>query len=468
MLPAPSSADPENSFDKWPSAPSEALSIWRETGKTLVLAVPMMAGQVGQMLMGLVDSIMVGHLGVTPLAASAFANGLLSVPLLFGIGLTGAVSVLSAQAHGAGRPRDAAEVLRHGLIVALLGGLAMAGLTELWVFLGGLNRVGQPPEVVAGARSFFLIMNASVVSVLFWQVLKQFCEALSRPWMPLVITVGAVALNVRLNWVLIYGRFGVPALGLFGAGLGTFIARAAMVVGLAVFVLRVTSLRAALPRGWAEWIAPLSFERFRALLALGFPVALQLVLEVGAFGVATLMMGWLGERALAAHQIAINCAATTFMFPLGLGMAVSIRIGQAVGAKADRRVVRTIGFGGVGLAALMMGFSALGFLVWRRELATLFVADAAVVALTAQLLIVAGIFQIADGVQIVSMGALRGLADVKTPTLISLFCYWLVALPTCYVAGFTLRHGPQGVWAGLAVGLGCAAVFLTMRFRIKT
>lgn len=449
-------------------AQSTAALVRREAGRTIALAIPMMAGQVGQMMMGLTDTLVVGRLGVTPLAAAAFSNCIMNVLLVGGIGVTAAVSVLAAQSHGAGRAREAGEVTRHGVFIGLVVGLAMTALCLAFVGCGGLGWAGQAPEVAAASRHFLVLLSVSLIPALVWQVLKQFCEALSHPWAPMGIMAGAVALNAGLNWMLVYGRLGMPALGLTGSGLATLTSRIVMMLALIVYLGRVGNLRAALPVGAREWFAPLRMERLRAQLAFGIPVALQLILEVGAFAAAALMMGWWSAPALAAHQVAITCSAMAFMFPLGLGLAVCVRIGQAVGGESDRRTVRAIGFGGIGLAAGMMGLSALVFLLLRHQIAAWFVRDPGVMALAAELLAVAGVFQIADGVQVVGMSALRGLSDVKAPALIALASYWLVALPTSYVAGFVFRFGPRGIWIGLASGLGFAAVCLSLRFHRRT
>lgn len=447
---------------------STAALVRREVGLTVALAIPMIAGQVGQMMMGLADTLLVGRLGVTALAAAAFANSVMNVLLVLGIGLTAAVGVLASQAHGAGKAHEAGEVTRHGIFIGALAGVAMTLLCAGWIAAGGLTRAGQAPEVAAAARHFLLLLAVSMIPALVWQVLKQFCEALSHAWAPMGIMAGAVALNVLLNWMFIYGHLGAPALGLTGSGLATLLARTAMMLALILFAWRTGALRAALPAGWREWAAPLSGARLRAQLAFGLPVAGQLGLEVGAFAAAALMMGWWSAQALAAHQIAIVCAATTFMFPLGLGLAVCVRLGQAVGAASSRRTLRVIGFSGIALATLMMGLSALAFLLLRYQIARLFVNDHGVIALAAELLAVAGVFQIADGIQVVGMSALRGLSDVKAPALIALASYWLVALPTSYLTGFVVGIGPRGIWIGLAAGLGFAAVCLSVRFHRKT
>ena len=436
--------------------------ILREARRTLALAVPMTAGQVGQMLLGFFDSLMVGHLGVVPLAASAFALGVFNVLFVTGIGLLAGVSVLAAGAHGAKRPREAGEVLRHGLVISVGGSLGMIAL--LLLVLGRLDRLGEPPEVVAAARPFLVLIGWSMLPALAWQCLKQYCESLSYPRLPMLTMFGGVALNVGLNWVLIYGHLGAPRLGLVGAGWATLTTRTLLFAVLLWRVLSAPRFHEALP---VRWTAALSWARLRAQLALGAPVALQLLLEIGMFSFAAIMMGWLGAAPLAAHQVAITYAALTFMFPLGIAIAVSVRVAQAVGAGEWARV-RPIGIGGVGMSLAVMSVFAGGFLLLGGPLAGFFIRDAVTAALAVQLLAVAGIFQVFDGTQIVSMSVLRGLSDVRVPTVISFVSYWLVALPTCYFLGFAGRAGAVGVWWGLAMGLAFAALALTARFVVKT
>ncbi len=436
--------------------------ILHEARRTLALAIPMTAGQVGQMLLGFCDSLLVGRLGIVPLAASAFALGIFNVFLIAGIGLVAGVSILAAEAHGANRPREAGEVLRHGLAISGVSALAMIALLGLG--LGTLDRLGEPPEVLAAARPFLVLIGWSMLPALAWQCLKQYCESLSYPRLPMLTMFGGVALNAFLGWVLIYGRLGAPPLGLVGAGWATLTTRTLLFGVLLARVLRAARFRESLP---VRWLAALSWKRLRGQLALGAPVALQLLLEVGLFSLAAIMMGWLGAAPLAAHQVAITYAALTFMFPLGIAIAVSVRIAQAVGAGEWARV-RPIGIGGVGMSLVVMSLFAGGFLGFGGPLAGVFINDAATAAVAVQLLAVAGIFQVFDGAQVVSMGALRGLSDVRLPTVISFVSYWLVALPTCYFLGIAGRSGAVGVWWGLALGLAFAAMALTTRFLVKT
>ncbi len=439
------------------------IRLWlRESRPTLALGMPIMAGMVSQMLMGLADTVMVGRVGVVPLAASAFVNAVAHIPLVFGLGLLSSIAVLTSQAYGARRPDEAGEIWRHGLIMSFAAGLASAlMLFALHPFLG---LFGQPSEVVAEAKSYLLLFGASMFPALVAHGCKQFSEALKHPWAPTFVLLGGVLMNVFLNWMLIFGNWGVPALGLVGAGWATLIARTVMVLVLLGYVLRAPALRAFQP---ARWRAALSRERFQRLFTVGWPVGVQHFFEVSAFVLAAIMMGWISADAIAAHQIAITCAAMSFMFSLGIGMAVCIRVGHAYGAAQYTRM-RRIGFGGVALSVGIMGSFGVLFMLAGEPIAGLFITSPTVVSLTAQLLIVAAVFQVADGVQVVSISALRGLADVRVPALIAVLAYWFLALPIGSALAFLAHRGAVGMWIGLALGLGAAACGLLWRFHLRT
>jgi multidrug resistance protein, MATE family len=435
---------------------------WRghfaEIRETLALAVPIMAGFVGQMLMGITDTVMIGRVGTVPLAAAAFGHNLFNVPMVGGFGLLSAVGVLTAHAYGARRKPAAAQVLRHGLWLAVAGGLitgVVFGLAR-----GHFGWLRQPPEVLAEAQTYLVLMGWSMLPTFVAHALKQFSEALTRVWPPMFILLGGVACNVLLNWILIFGRLGFPAMGLAGAGWATLVARVLTAVGMAVFVARSADLRPWLPERW--W-APFQRVVWNDLLGLGMPVALQHLLEVGAFVAAALMMGWIGPVAMAAHQIAITCAATSFMFSLGLGMAVSIRVGHAWGSQ-DRGRLRRAGAAGLILTTAVMSAFALFFMFGRYSIAGWFTPETAVVSVASGMLLIAAWFQVFDGLQVVSLCALRGMTDVRAPALIAAIAYWLVALPLGYILGFPFGLGPNGLWIGLAAGLATAAAILILRF----
>jgi multidrug resistance protein, MATE family len=431
-----------------------------ELSKTLALACPIMAGQVGQMLMGLVDTLMVGHVGTGSLAAAAFANSLISVAFVFGIGILTSVGVLASRAHGAGMDRHKRIILRSSIWLSTMVGVILATVltfTQPW-----LSVFRQPEAVLGQAKPFIAILSWSLVPALVFISSKSFSEALSRPLVPALIMYLGVALNVFLNWVLIFGNLGAPALGLVGAGWATFISRIVTMTGTLLFCVRVTG------SGFSVLLPSLlSLPTINSLLRIGLPVGFQYLSEVGAFAFAAILMGWIGTAALAAHQIAITCAATTFMFPLGIAQAVGVRIGQAVGAGTDK-LVRVIGFGGLCLSGLIMLIFALVYATLGHSIANAFNSDSAVVSLTSNLLLVAGLFQIADGVQVTAMGGLRGLADVRAPMVMAFIFYWLCAIPIGYIAAFVFGAGAVGIWAGLAIGLFIAAITLTIRFWLLT
>lgn len=432
----------------------------REIAPTLKLAFPIMAGMVSHMLMGLADTVMVGRVGVTPLAASSFVNILLHPPVTFGLGLLSAVAILTSQAFGAKNPAQAGEALRNGLVASVGFGLIVAILSHL--LLPHLHRFGQETAVVAESGAYLLICGWSVIPALIAHAAKQFSEALNHAWAPNFILLAGVALNVFLNWILIFGNLGAPALGLAGAGWATLIARIVVAIVMLVYLARNAELRAYLP---LHWFTPLHFAPLKRLLSLGGPVGSQHLLEVSAFAFAALMMGWISAEALAAHQIAITCAATTFMFMVGLGMAVCIRVGHAFGARKFQRT-RRIGFVGLVLAALGMSLFGLMFITLRFPFARAFIGDPEVIRLTAQFFVVAALFQIADGVQVTAMSALRGLSDVKIPALVAILAYWIISIPLAYVLAFAFD--PIGIWIALALGLAIAAATLTWRFHHRT
>ena len=428
-----------------------------ENRRTLALAAPIVAGFVGQMLMGWADTIMVGKVGVIPLAACAFANTVLAVPLVFGFAVLSSVSVRASLAFGAGRKRMSGEALRGGLLVAIFLGILVGG--GLHLAAPFLSFLGQGDEITNTSRNFLVICAWSAVPVFITTAAKNFCEALSRPWVPFWVMMAGVLLNIALNWVFIYGNLGSPAMGIDGAGLATAIARTAVATAVVTYVLTAPSLQQALP---VAWFARGCGVELRRLLAIGLPSGGMQLAEISGFASGSLMMGWLGAGALAAHQIAITCAATTFMIPLGLSQAVAVRIGQARGAAEEARY-RPIVFGAWGITASIMTIFAALFMGAGTVIATWFVDNPAVTVLAAQLLLIAGLFQIFDGIQVTSAGALRGFEDTRTPMLIGVLSYWVVALPISYLCAFKLGFGPRGIWFGFVAGLAVASAALVTR-----
>lgn len=430
----------------------------REIRPTLALGAPIIVGQVSQMLMGVMDSAMIGHAGTVPLAASAFSNNVFNLFYIFGLGLMIPVSVFIARSRGAQQPGEAAEYLRHGLALALFFGVAetlvMAALSTQ------LHRFGQPPEVVAVVTPFFLLFAASFTPVMIYLALRQFAEAMGHPWAPMFIMLAGIGLNALLNWIFIFGHLGAPPLGLVGAGISTLVSRTLGTLVIFWWLRRDARVRSAWPR---RWFGHYSRARFIEMMHVGLPAAGMLLFESTAFAFSGIMIGWLGAVPLAAHQIGISCASLAFMFPLGLSMAAGMRVSHALGAGERARLRPIAGSAGaVGLA--MMTVFAVAFGARGAMIARWFTLDAAVILLAAQLLLIAAFFQLVDGVQVIAAAVLRGISDVKIPAVITLVAYWGVALPLGYALGIRGPFGARGMWIGIASGLASAAILLAVRF----
>jgi MATE family multidrug resistance protein len=329
--------------------------------------------------------------------------------------------------------------------------------------LGFLPIFSQPAEVNSSAGNYLLLCAWSMPAVFVTGTAKNFCEALARPWPPFWIMLGGVLLNVLLNWILIYGNLGASAMGLDGAGLATLLSRIATMVAMLLYPALESRLHAAWP---SDWTAPGLLPEIQRLLGIGIHSGGLSLCEVTGFSFGSLMMGWLGVTELAAHQIALTCAATTFMVPLGIGQAVSVRVGQARGAGRFGEI-RTIVHGTLGMTLGIAVLFAAVYLTLGSWIAGCFTDDPAVKALTAQLLVLAGVFQVFDGIQIASSGALRGFGDTKIPFLFGILAYWVVALPVSHLAAFHFGLGASGIWIGFVVGLAIAAVALATRLLAK-
>jgi multidrug resistance protein, MATE family len=438
------------------------MNLLHESRMTLRLALPLMIGQLSQMLLGVADTVMIGSLGVKEMAALTFASALFHVPFVFGIGLLTAVSVFSSNASGAGDAAGGRASCRHGLYVATALGMVLWGLG--WLISMRLDVFGQPPDVAARTTGYFQIVMASVVPALASIALKNHADALNRPWPPFWIFVGGVGLNILLNWILIYGNLGAPALGLEGAGWATLLARTAVLVAMWVWLVNARGLRDWVPY---RWFRRPDFAAIRHLLAIGWPASLQMLTEVAAFSSAGLIMGRFGPTSMAAHQIALTCAATAFMIPLGLSMALSVRMGEAWGANQPERL-RPIAVSGWLLGTVFSILAAVLFLIFGEELAGFFIEAPEVIQLTAGLLVIVGIFQIFDSLQVASVAMLRGVHDARVPALIAFVSYWLVGLPVAAFLALQLEMGAVGVWWGLAAGLMVACFTLGPRLWRRT
>lgn len=423
------------------------------------LAYPVVISQLGHMLTAVADSVMVGHLGIIPLAACALGNSILGVFMVSGIGISQGVTPLVAQENGKNNKIICGEYLEQGVIISLITGLILFGVVA--VIAQYLNILKQPDEVTIATKDYLLIIGASIVPLMIFQSFRQFAEGLGYTKQAMQVSVICNILHILFNFILIYGWFGLPAMGLFGAGLGTFIARVLMAIGMGLFVVKSTIFKPYLEKfkmHQPDWV------KMKRIVRLGFPIALQYFFEIGAFSGAAIMVGWIGSKELAAHQIAINLAALTYMGASGIGVAATIKAANALGKK-DFEELKLSAISSYHLVILYMCITALIFLTCNTLLPWLYIKNDGVIVLASQLLIVAAFFQISDGIQVVGSGILRGLSDVKIPTIITLIAYWVIGLPLGYVLGFTFHLGPMGIWISLSLALTAAAILLFYRFK---
>ncbi|KAF0152538.1 MAG: multidrug resistance protein MATE family [Ignavibacteria bacterium] len=430
--------------------------------ETVKLAVPISFGQLGHVMMGVVDSVMVGKVGTVPLAAAALVNGLFFLVLVLGIGVSMAATPLISMAKGAQKFENCGKTLNHSLIVNFLFSVLLTIITYSVSFL--IPFLNQPKEVVAEAIPYLQILAGSLIPFMIFQSYRQFLEGLSIPIPPMVIALTANLINAFLNWIFIFGHFGIAALGLFGAGIATTATRWIMAIGLLVFVMNYEKVKKYLPK---FSFSPIDKNLIKKLVSIGLPSGFQYFLEVAAFSFAAVMIGWIGSKNLAAHQVAINMASITYMIILGISAAGTIRVGGFVGEN-DWAKVRYAGFTALGFAVSVMFSFGIIFILFNHSLPLFYIEDKEVIAIASQLLIVAALFQIFDGMQASGIGILRGLADVKVPLVISLLSYWIIGIPVGALLGFYFNLGAVGVWIGLLIGLALLGLTMLLRFDYKT
>lgn len=426
--------------------------------KTFTLAYPVMLSQLGQVLVGVADSMMVGKLGAEPLAAASLANSIFFVLLMFGIGVSMAITPLVAMADGKNKSSRIGRLFRHGFAINMVTGLVL--FLVIILFSPMLKYMNQPDQVVELAIPYLAIITFSILPFMFFQTFKQFAEGLSQTKQAMYITLIFNCLNVFLNWVMIYGNLGFPALGLNGAGYATLISRLLMGVVIAYYVFKSSRYKS-FHLGFR--IKRFSFPMISKILKIGVPTGFQFIFEVGAFSAAAIMMGWIGVSALAAHQITINLASISYMMATGLSSAATVRVGNQLG-RNDIKTLREAGFTVFTMAAIFMLVSAVLFIVFREFLPSLYIDDKTVIQMSSSLLIIAGLFQLSDGIQVVGLGALRGMADVRVPTIVTLIAYWVIGLPLGYIFAFVLDMQAKGIWYGLLIGLTITGFMLLYRF----
>jgi len=407
-----------------------------------------------------VDSMMVGHVGAVPLAASSLANVAFNVILLFGIGVSYAITPLVASAHGEDNTGKISDVLKHGLAINLLNSFILVGIV-----IGAKNilyHIDQPEDVVVEAIPYLSVITFSIIPTLIYQSFRQFTEGLSQTRIAMVAVIGSNIIHVPLNYIFIFGHWGIPAMGLVGAGWATLISRGVMAIGIALYVYYAKDFRR-FRQGFS--IGNYSKTLLNKMLHIGLPAGVQFIFEVAAFDFSAVMMAWLGAKTLAAHQIAINLATISYMTTSGLAAATTIRVSNELGKK-DFVTLRTVAFTLLWLAITIMFLWGLLFIIGKNFLPELYVSDTEVIAIASPLLIIAGFFQLSDGIQVVCLGALRGLHDVKVPSLFIFIAYWIIGLPLGYWLAFKMSWNATGVWVGLLIGLTLTAAAMVWRFHL--
>ena len=411
------------------------------------------------MALHIIDTAMVGAISYKQLAAVSLVLNALNIPFVLGIGMTISVSQMVSMAHG----RRDGQLVSH----YLFNGFCLCAFTAVLISIslvsgrGILLHLGQDPEVVQFALPFMRLIGWSIIPMLFFMTLKQFTDGLEFTKTAMLLSLAGMPVNIFLNWLLIYGNWGFPRLELLGAGWATLITRTLLFVVLAIVILRHATFRRYIAVSRRQWT--LRRKTLRELLYIGIPSSLQLGMESGAFAASGILIGTIGAVAQAAHQIAISCASFTFMASMGLAQAGSIRVSNAYG-RADWPKISLIGRSTLVTALLYGLFCAISFTLLRNVLPRAFNRNEAVIQMGSVLLLFAAIFQISDSTQAIGAGLLRGIKDVKKPTLLIAVAYWVIGLPLGYVLAFVFHMGAAGMWLGFIAGLTLASLFLLARF----
>ena len=447
------------SFIQRSSTRSLTIASVRQVPGIAALAVPIIVGLMATTLMGVIDTILIAPLGTEALAATSITTSALIIFYSTLHGLMSVIHVRMAQANGAGDHAAVSAAVRTGFMMALMAGLL--GMLLMLAAFPLLRILGQPEGVMETLWPYWVAKSSMLVPFTLLAVLTGLFNATGRPWTATSVAMLGALVHLPVSHGLIHGVFGWPGLGLLGAGIGSVIA------SLVALVTAWTHWRWSTTMALYRMRAPMSRSDVWRGFIEGWPVSLSFSGEASAYALTGLMLGLFGPAALAANQVVHSIAAILYMVPLGMTVAVSIRVGQAVGAKQQARL-RAIGVGATGAVVAWMVFVVVVLLLMRETIAGALTDDTEVLALALALFLATAFMQLADGLQSTAMGALRGMLDVRMPTLITIGVYWLIALPTAYVFGFVFDFGPSGVWLGYGVGIFIAALALQIRFWRKT
>ena len=430
--------------------------------RNLSLAFPVIITQAGQMIVKFADNIMVGHLGPSQFAGVGFANALFAMGLVFCTCFTQGVIPFIGQNYGRGEHKKVAQYFTNGLLLDVIMCLVLMGIMLACVPL--MDHMGQDPQILGYAKDYYRIMVYSLAPFVIFYVIRALTEGVGNTKYTMYITVFCNALNIFLNWVLIFGHCGFEAMGVEGAAVATFISRLVMMV-IGIFILLTGKLY---KRYLADIkLSALNIKQFAEVARTSFPISLQGLVEVTTFSLAGIMVGWFGQVAMAAHQASQTIITFSFMVAQGVGVAATIRVSHQYG---ERRFAdaRKAGFAASHISLALMAMAGITFILFNDVIPYIFTKDEEVVEIAGHLLYVAAAFQLFDAVQLSALASLRALADVKWPLVTSLISYYVIGLPFAYVAGTVWHWGPVGVWIGLLLGLMLAAILFLYRFNKLT
>jgi MATE family multidrug resistance protein len=426
-----------------------------------LLSLPIIIGQLGIVLMGVADIIIIGKIDAVNLAAASLGSSVYFLICILGIGTLSAVSPMVAKARGAGHPNQCAILFRQSIWAAVLLSIFIGFI--LYILTENLHWFGQTERVTVLTKKFLHILNAGTLPLLLFTAIKQYSDGLSYTKPSAIITIIALVLNVFLNWVFVFGKFGLMPMGLFGSGLATCLSRFFMATVLFAYVRFHARYKPYLHLKQHE------DDRYHLgqIFKIGLPSGFQYFFEVAAFAFAAIMIGWISEFAMAAHQIAISIASVTYMIATGISAGGSIAVGEAYGRKNKYDIIMA-GRAALILGTLFMGCCAILFALLAPFIVGLFIQDDIVSPMAIKLLWIAAIFQLSDGIQCVGLGVLRGIQDTKMPTAITIVAYWVIGIPIGWYLGFHTSWSLYGIWAALLIGLTFSAIALSRRFIIKS
>lgn len=442
-------------------AKARARRVRQEMQALLVLALPIMIAQVSHTAMGFVDTLMAGRVSPADLAAVALGNSIWVPVYLFMTGVLLATTPNVAQRYGGGELAQIGPLVRQALWLGL--GLGVGCAVLLWNAMPILRWMDVAPALLEPSMDYLRAVAVGFPAVALYQVLRCFSDGLGRTRPSMVLGLLGLLLNIPLNYIFIYGKFGLPAMGGVGCGWATALVMISMFGGMLFWVRRAGAYQAC---GLFDRFEAPQGKAIMPLVSVGVPIGVAIFAEASIFSVIALLIGSLGATVVAGHQIALNFTSLVFMIPLSLAMAITVRVGQALG-RGTPREARFISATGIGMALLFACLSASAMLLWRDDIARLYTPDPAVIAIAASLFFYAALFQLSDVVQVTAAGALRGYQDTRVTMIFTLLAYWGIGLPIGYVLGLTdwlgEPSGPRGLWQGLIAGLSCAAILLSVR-----